>query len=101
LHIRYFFDSVDEIKKEIKKYSMTAFLLGCFIMPIVVANADDAPNLDDFDEEALLKMESSPFIKMYSGPIFCRRIREILEDSDDNGVFESNAWKKYQKQANV
>jgi hypothetical protein len=69
-------------------------MMGCFIMPIVVANADDAPNLDEFTEDMIHKMDESPFLKMYSGPIFCKRFREILEDADDFGVFEEKAWKK-------
>jgi hypothetical protein len=92
---------VEDIKIELKKFAFIGFLLGCFIMPIVVANADDAPNFDDFNEESLKEMDSSPFIKMYSGPIFCSRFREIMEEADDSGVFESKAWLKFKTQANV
>jgi hypothetical protein len=88
---------VEDIKTEMKKSAFTGFLLGCFIMPIVVANADNVPNFDDFNEESLKQMDASPFIKMYSGPLFCSRFREILEEADDCGVFESKAWQKYKK----
>jgi hypothetical protein len=84
-----------------KKSALTGFLLGCFIMPIVIASADDAPNLDDLTEESLKQMDASPFIKMYSGQLFCSRFREILEDADDYGVFESKAWQKYKKLAAI
>lgn len=84
-----------------KKFALIGFLLGCFIMPIVVANADDAPNLDDISEESLKQMDASPFIKMYSGPLFCSRFREILEEADDNGVFEAKAWHKFKTQADI
>lgn len=100
-NFRYFFDSVEEIKNEMKKFALTGFLLGCFIMPIVIANADDAPNFDDFSEESLKQMDASPFIKMYSGPLFCSRFKEILEDADDSGVFETKAWLKFKTQADV
>jgi hypothetical protein len=92
---------VEDIKNEMKKSALTGFLLGCFIMPIVIANADDAPNLDDINEETMKQMDSSPFIKMYSGPLFCSRFREILEEADDVGVFESKAWQKFKKIAEV
>ena len=90
---------MEDIKTEMKKSALTGFLLGCFIMPIVVANADDAPNLDDLNEESLKQMDASSFSfnKMYSGPLFCSRFREILEDADDSGVFQAKAWQKYKK----
>ncbi|XP_059482613.1 uncharacterized protein LOC132200865 [Neocloeon triangulifer] len=94
---RYFYDSVADIKKDLKKFALIGYMLGCLIMPIVIANADDAPDLDSITEESLAQMEASPFLKMYSGPLFCRRFREILEDCDDFGAFKEGTWKKYTK----
>ncbi|XP_065347621.1 uncharacterized protein LOC135944530 [Cloeon dipterum] len=92
---KYFFGSVADVKKDFKKYAMAGYLLGCFIMPIVIANSEDALDLDALTEDDLLKMEQTPMLKMYSGPLFCRRFREILEDCDDLGVFKAGSWKKY------
>jgi hypothetical protein len=90
LFYRYFYENAEEIKKEFKTKALTGLLLGSFAIPVVVANTDDAPNLDEFTEDAT----KSPFAKMYSGPLFCKRFREILEDADDYGVFEEKAWRK-------
>jgi hypothetical protein len=43
--------------------------------------------MDSTTGEDIQKMQKSPFLKMYSGPLFCRRFRELLEDFDDMGFF--------------
>jgi hypothetical protein len=93
---------VEEIKKEFKAHALIGLILASFIMPVVLANADDAPNLENVPGEMIQKMEDSPVLKMYSGPLFCKRARGILEDAEDYGVFEGKAWKKlFQKKADT
>jgi hypothetical protein len=85
---------VEEVKKEMKKYALAGFLITCFFLPIMIANKEDAPNFDDFNDESI--NDDTSFLKLYSSPLFCKRFKEILEDADYYEVFST--YKKLEGQ---
>ncbi|KAF4524995.1 hypothetical protein B566_EDAN014137 [Ephemera danica] len=81
-----FYVSLEEMEADMRKHAIFGFLSSCLSMPVIVANQDDVPDMEDFKEEDFGTI--NPFEKMYSSSAFCRRMRQVIEDFDDMGLFE-------------
>lgn len=85
---KYFYATVNEMHQELLQKKSLGFVMACIVIPAVAADMSQLTgDLDDITEEVFKNMEASPFAKMYSGPLFCSRIKEFVEDFDDMGFF--------------
>ncbi|XP_059482611.1 uncharacterized protein LOC132200863 [Neocloeon triangulifer] len=85
----YFYSSVDELHKDILRAKACGFLFACVVLPIVIADESQVPTEEEIGEfgNMLNDPDANPFAKMYSGPAFCSRMKELLDDFDDMGFF--------------
>jgi Ecdysteroid kinase-like family len=85
---KFFYTSLNEMHQEMKQKKSFGFVMACIVIPAVVADISEMPgDMDQMAEDIFKNMEASPFAKMYSGPLFCSRIKELVEDFDDMGFF--------------
>ncbi|KAF4526735.1 hypothetical protein B566_EDAN015305 [Ephemera danica] len=81
-----FYTSMKELKEDFKKYILYGLFISIFIMPVVVADAEDAPDMENINEDDL-SASVEQFNCLYQTPRFINRFKGVLDDCDDLGLF--------------
>lgn len=87
-HGKFFYATLQEMHQEMMQMKPLGFVMALIVIPAVVADISQVDgDLDQITEDVFKNMEANPFAKMYSGKLFCCRIKEMIEDFDDMGFF--------------
>jgi thiamine kinase-like enzyme len=84
-----FYKNIGELRNDMKKNEIFGFVIPCFVLPGVIAESDAIPDLDELmSDQTFTSKDAEMMSLMYKGPLFCKRMGQLIEDFDDMGLFQ-------------
>ncbi|XP_066992699.2 uncharacterized protein [Anabrus simplex] len=80
--------SFQDLKNEMKRVAIYGFYAATTVLPIVVADAEEAPDMAEVTEEDMSNEETSPWEKTRNNPRFREALQQMLPHFDKMGVFD-------------
>lgn len=78
--------TIDDLHEHMRKYGHFAIFISVLMIPIILADAEDVPDLDDLGERLGNDDGNVSFVNKYSDAkqlIYVRRIRDVIKDLYD------------------
>ncbi|XP_066992696.2 uncharacterized protein [Anabrus simplex] len=80
--------SFQDLKNEMKRVALYGLYAATTILAVVVADAEEAPDMAELTEEDLSNEETSPWEKTLNNPRFREALQQMLPHFDKMGVFD-------------
>ncbi|XP_067004299.2 uncharacterized protein [Anabrus simplex] len=80
--------SFQDLKNEMKRVALYGLFAATSILPIVVADAEETPDMAEVTEEDMSNEETSPWEKTLNNPRFREAFQQMLLHFDKMGVFD-------------
>ncbi|KAG8238207.1 hypothetical protein J437_LFUL017514 [Ladona fulva] len=79
--------TMEWLQSEMHRLQRFGFISSVTVTPAVLAQSDDAPDMDSLTEEDI-KNPDFEFLKMGKEQLFLARFKALVDDFDENGLFD-------------
>ncbi|XP_066992697.2 uncharacterized protein [Anabrus simplex] len=80
--------SFQDLKNEMKRVAIYGLFAASNVLAVVVADAEEAPDMAELTEEDMSNEETSPWEKTLNNPRFREALQQMLPHFDKMGVFD-------------
>ncbi|KAG8238206.1 hypothetical protein J437_LFUL017513 [Ladona fulva] len=79
--------TMEWLKSECRRNILFTFMSSITVTPAVLAEAEEAPDMDKLTEEELTGEAPNPFVDLYKGKVFVARFKELVDLFEEEGLF--------------